>query len=406
MSSLIIEVCRVEKVTDHPNADRMAVAHIKGWQVCVAKSGPGDTPWCQPNELVIYIPPDSILPQELADRLGVSKYLAQVPGGGRVKVARLRGFPSYGMLAPLDVLPNPEAVTAGDDVAAILGIKKWEPPLECTDGDAERDHPGFHKYFTLEHWANFPDVFQDGEEIVITEKIHGKNWRGGMLREAMDDGSMIWRFAAGSHDVRRKEMAVQRKRRAILDKNGMPVMVEYTDEPGGEIKEKEVVFFFEVTKKSQFWEGLDIPGIRTLILDACNGQNNVVVFGELFGSGVQDMNYGLDNGNWEIRVFDIAVNGQYLDWDQVVARCLAAKVPTVPVLYRGPYCPEVVQQFVSGPTTMCEPEKAGKFKGREGIVIKAVKERSVAVEKKVFDRAALKAVSFDYLDRKNGSEFH
>lgn len=413
MSSLVIEVCRVGKIEPHPNGDRLAIAHVKGWQVCVAKSGPGGTPWCQPGELAIYIPPDSILPQELADKLGVTKYLSHLPagpdgvrpGGGRVKVTRLRGFQSYGMLAPIDVLPNPDAVTVGDDVAAILGVTKWEPPLDCTDGDADREHPAFPRYFTLEHWRNFPEVFQTGEEVVITEKIHGKNARVGLIREAKDDGSMIWRFAAGSHDVRRKEMAVQRKRRTVRDERGLPVYEKTTDQTG-ETKEKEAEFFYEVTRKSQFWEILDRPGIREMLLTLCNGHQNVVVFGELFGSSVQDLTYGLDNGNWEFRVFDIMLGDYYLDWDQIVKFCDDHKVPLVPVLYRGPYSSEVIEQYVSGPTTLCEPEKAGKFKGREGIVIKAVKERTVITEKKVFDRAALKCVSFDYLERSSGSEYH
>lgn len=32
MSSLIVEVCRVEEVRPHPNADRMAIARVKGWK--------------------------------------------------------------------------------------------------------------------------------------------------------------------------------------------------------------------------------------------------------------------------------------------------------------------------------------------------------------------------------------
>ena len=61
---------------------------------------------------------------------------------------------------------------------------------------------------------------------------------------------------------------------------------------------------------------------------------------------------------------------------------------------------------MSGPTTLCPPDRAGRFKGREGIVIVPVHERAVATEGHVFDRLILKAVSFEYLERKGGTEFH
>ena len=420
MSSLIVEVCKVDKVSPHPNADRMEICHVKGWQTCIGKGQ------FQEGDLCVYVPPDAIIPQALADRWGVTKYLAHLPvseitgvrpDGGRVQVARLRGFPSYGFIMQVE---DP-TWKIGQDLVELLGITKWEPPLDCTDGDSEYPHPALHQYFTLENWRNFPEVFQNGEEVVLSEKLHGKNCRIGLIRDTKDDGSMIWRFMAGSHDVRRKEMQTQRKRRVIRNPDGTPVietvMKPVRDESGKPIidengvikeepKEQEAEFFFEVTKRSQFWEVLDKPGIKELLLSVCNGQNNVVVFGEIFGSSIQDITYGFDNGQWDFRVFDITVNGRYLNHDQKVAFCDNAKVPMVPILYRGPYSPEIIEKYVSGPTTMCAPEKAGKFKGREGVVITATQEHTVSTEKKFFERASLKAVSFDYLERKEGTEFH
>ena len=99
MSSLIVEVCRVESVQKHPNADRMTVCTVKGWRVCAGLDQ------FRTGDLCVYVPPDSVLPPELSDRLGVTKYLSPLPTdadgirppGGRVRVARLRGEPSYGL---------------------------------------------------------------------------------------------------------------------------------------------------------------------------------------------------------------------------------------------------------------------------------------------------------------------
>ena len=118
------------------------------------------------------------------------------------------------------------------------------------------------------------------------------------------------------------------------------------------------------------------------------------------------MTYGMEGGAWDFRVFDITVNGKYLPVDDKIRWCHMFAVATVPFLYDGPYSREKVEEFVTGPTTVCEVEKAGVFKGREGIVITAKIEESVTTEKKVFDRMALKAINFDYLERKGGTEFH
>jgi hypothetical protein len=78
----------------------------------------------------------------------------------------------------------------------------------------------------------------------------------------------------------------------------------------------------------------------------------------------------------------------------------------VPLLYRGPFGPDAVEAHVSGPTTMCPPDKAGKFKGREGIVITPTRERLGPVGGRPLDRVILKAISFEYLERKGGTEYH
>jgi RNA ligase (TIGR02306 family) len=402
MSTLIIEVCKIDDVLPHPNADRLEIIKVKGWAVVAQKGSFAKGEGC------VYIPPDSILPKSLSDQLGITKYLTQLPPDEngvkpdfyRVRVAKLRGVPSYGTIMPV----FDSTWKIGQDVSEILGITKYEPPLECVDGDAERPHPVFHRYFTLEHYENFPDLFQEGEEVVMTEKIHGMSGRVGIIREAKDDGTPILRFAAGSHDVRRKELQTQRKRRVQYGENGLPVTVSITDEETGEQKEKEVEWFYEETRKSQFWEVLEIRGMKKILLELCNGENNVIIFGELYGT--QDMKYGLENGRTVFRVFDISVNGIYLDFDTKFAICHKHMVEMVPVLYRGPFSNKMVYKYVSGPTLLCEPEQAGKFKGREGIVITSVKERQVVTEKKVFERAALKAVSFEYQERRDGTEYH
>ncbi len=170
MAEIIVEVCKIDQVTAHPNADALELCQIKGWQ-CVVPLGK-----YQAGSLVTYIPIDSLIPLEHADRWGISKYLsirtgpdAPAPPMGRVRCARLRGEPSFGVL--IDV--EDPAWTEGQDVKAHYGIAKYIPPLRATAGDAAPPHPLFVEYTDIENLRNFPDALTEGEEVCISEKIHG-----------------------------------------------------------------------------------------------------------------------------------------------------------------------------------------------------------------------------------------
>lgn len=56
MSSLIVEVCEIKEVIPHPNADRLDIATVKGWNCIVQKDSYRVGNWC------VFFPPDSILP--------------------------------------------------------------------------------------------------------------------------------------------------------------------------------------------------------------------------------------------------------------------------------------------------------------------------------------------------------
>jgi RNA ligase (TIGR02306 family) len=303
-------------------------------------------------------------------------------------VARLRGQPSYGLIAETGVLPpRPDGLAwgPGDSVVEALGLSKWEPPITCTDGDALPDHPGFPRYYGMENWRNFPDLFQDGEEVAITEKVHGKNCRFGLVRDAGEDGSMSWTWMAGSHDVRRKETATRRKKKRDPE-TGEEAVAEWQEKP-------------------VFWQALDLPGIRVMMEAISARQRSVVVFGEIYGSGVQDMAYGYEGGRWHFRAFDIMVDGQYLGVKDKLHWLHTFAVPTVPFLYHGPYSAARVEELVDGPTTVPGGGTVGGavhgFAGREGVVITSAVERAAATASHVHQRAVLKAVSFAYLERKN-----
>ena len=322
------------------------------------------------------------------------------------------------------------------DVADFYGITKWEPPLVCNSGDAEREHNWFHKYTDIEHFANYHTAFVEGEEVVITEKIHGKNCRMGLVMEADKSGESQWTWMAGSHDVRRKQFARKTRRMdaielfqegyisapevaldQVVDKNGLlwKVIEIQEDEDPKEGKEPRKLFIGvqvdkdgnEVQVESEYWMFLTdnvrnaLTWVRASMGRLGEATQSVILYGEIFGSGVQDMTYGFSNGHRSLRVFDIALNGEYLDYDQKVRVCQMFNLTMVPHLYKGPYSRKIVEDLTDGPTTACDPKVAGKFKGREGCVIAPVKERFSDV---IGKRCILKSVSADYLGRKDAED--
>jgi RNA ligase (TIGR02306 family) len=325
MSSLIVPIAQVEQIRPHPNADRLEIAEILGWQVVVGKGT------YQPGDSVIYVPPDAVVPAEWADRWGVAKYLSN----GRVRCARLRGEPSFGFTAPIADLPG--IPTVGENVADSFGITKYEPAFR-TEGSAP-DHALFVKYTEIENLRHFPTAFEDGEPVVLTEKIHGANVRLGLI-----DGELM----VGSHRVR-----WQRPNELAA---------------------------------SLYWSALADERVAALLTDIGSRYRQVILFGEVYGR-VQRLRYGLGQ-QVAFRAFDLLVDGQYVDWHDFALDCAQYAVPTVPVVAEGRYALDWVKPHAEGPSLV-----PGADHYREGVVVKPFSER----RHPAIGRLALKYVSDTYL---------
>jgi RNA ligase (TIGR02306 family) len=370
MSTLIVEVCKVEEIAVHPNADRIERVRVKNWWCIAGKSQ------YTVGDKVVYVPPDSVLPEQLAEKWGIAKYCVPIgrnisgerPAGLRVRASRFRGVSSFGTIQNLD---DPEW-EVGKDVREYYGITKWEPPMRASDGDAAPNVPAFHEYTSIEALGNFPAVFQDGEEVVVTEKIHGTNSRvGWVFHPDTEVGGFTWQKMAGSHGTRRKEF------------NDKGVRSKY---------------WFPFSPMLNHKEPCAITSLLMDVASIEKAKTSVVVFGEIFGAGIQDMQYG--QKSLAYRIFDIAVDGNYLDFDKLKLYVGAdPKLQLVPILYRGPYSLAKMDELVDGPTTIAKTEEIREpFKGREGIVIKPIKERFDSI---LGGRAILKYVSVDYHERRN-----
>ncbi len=244
--------------------------------------------------------------------------------GNRVGAIRLRSMASFGFGIKT-------TTKVGTDLTNAFGAIHWQPPKY--HGEGWLDTPGIFMYTNVQPYYKHRGVFR-GRDIVITEKIHGMNCRVGVCK-----GEIF----CGSHQRLRSEDSVF----------GTALSVVKT--------------CLEVEKKVG---------------------NNLTLYGEIFGKGIQFMDYGVSRG---FRVFDAMLNGCYMDWKDLVTLCEVHDIPVVPVLYEGRFYNELIEEYTDGPSFgnhTCE------FKGREGVVIKTIKE---ACSGKL-GRLIVKCVSADYYE--------
>lgn len=323
-SRLIVRCVPIKRVWPHPDPEvhSLIMTEVMGWQVCEQKaSNP------QVGDLRVFIPPDSILPDELVEELGVKKYLRK---HNRVGQVRLRGEMSFGLS-----VPNRWGFDIGEEVSEKLGITKYEPPPNLIAGDQESPHPLFATYCSIDNFRNFPDEFQEGEDVLIMEKIEGTNSRVGLV---WNDETQLYDPMIGSHNTQRK----------------------INNDPKA---------------KSLYQIPLDNKQVHAALhkVAAEHEAKVVIFFGELFGgstpNGAKSMRYGRNKTSY--RLFDIYVDGKYLDAKDLGETALFYGLDLAPVLYAGPFSMETLVELANLPTKlMKEPHLS------EGLVIRPMKERT------------------------------
>lgn len=306
----------------HPNADSLSIVRVYGYTVAVRTAD-----W-QGVDRGAYIPPDSVVPETEA--------FAFLDGHRRIRVKRLRGVMSMGLL-----VPAPAGCAIGDDVAELLGVTHYEPPVRAsgTGGEAIAGPSGVVAYkYDIEAWRRYGAALVEGEPVIVSEKLHGANARFcySAAADAMYCGSRT----------------------------------EWKREDAGNL----------------WWRVLTAT---PSIAQWCQSHPDDVLYGEAFGA-VQDLRYGHASGAVSFAAFDILRRGEWLDADSCLAELAQWGVPQAPVLFRGPYDAALIEALADGPSAV-----PGADHVREGVVVKPERER----RDDACGRVALKIVSNLYLER-------
>lgn len=363
------------KIEKHPNADSIEIAKVGDYQSIVRKGMFKD------GDLAIYIPEQSVVPKQILEEMNMwdsAKNKGMLAGseGTRLKAIKLRGVLSQGLIYPL---VHQDGMSEGTNVAELLGVTKYEPPIPATmvGRILGADLTVTAKY-DFENIKKQTNMFEDGEEVVITEKIHGTLLQIGIVPKSLENE----KFYKGRIVISSKGMGA---RGYILDHND------------------ETNLYAQTVRKH---------GILDKVLDnfthAVDTLNEpIFIFGEVYGktlsgAGIQDLTY--DNSELGFRIFDSCLGNRgtekFLPWADLKRICVTLGVETVPELYVGPYSKAKLLELTDGNTTLGDGSHI-----REGVVVKSTQGGDDCLHPH-YGRKIAKSISEAYLLRKNATEFN
>lgn len=329
MSSFCVPIVRIEKIGKHPNADNLSITQILGENV-IFRTGDFKV-----DDFAVYIPEDAVVPEHVpgTEFLGTKR---------RIRAKRLRGIFSCGLLLPTSIVSAREPTYLGQDLSFKLNIKKYEEPFSPKFGGESEKDPGILPVYELENYRTFKHIFVYGEEVQVSEKLHGTNFRA------------VWhddRLYVGSHRCIKRE-----------------------------------------SEENLYWQAAKMENLA----EKLKKYPGYVFYGEIFGQ-VQDLKYDTPNGQIKLNFFDIydSEDRSWLDFKEMNEVLDDLGLKCVPYLYIGNYYPEVIEKLVEGQSKVASHNK-------EGIVIKTTKERWNSET----NRCALKYVSEWYRTRHGGTEYH
>lgn len=391
MSSFSVTLERVN-IRPHPNAERLELARIGLYDAVVGKDQ------LKSGDVVFYIPEQAILPDTLIKTLSLEGKLSGSKKN-RVKPISLRGALSQGLTAPLSVLnlfPEDshyeEAVNAlrsvddaelsTYDFAPLLGITKWQPVVPSHMSGNVKPETELLPWIDIENIKRYPNIFAPADKITVTEKIHGTCLLSTfILSHTIVDGVVAYAIDSvlvSSKGIAEKHLSLQEEANNL------------------------------------YWRAVNENPVRKLALELAevlgsvdSPVSKVAVYGEVYGQGIQDLSYGISQGNLApgFAVFDASFTKAdgVVEWVRpAVIRNTVAPVRHVPVLWEGEFKDiEHIAEIASGKEQISGTES----NMREGVVIRESNNVPWVDRFGTARRKIAKFVTEEYLTRKNGTEY-
>jgi len=334
VSTFKVTVEKLSKVYIHPNAEKLELAQVEGmsFQFCVRKDE------YKANDLVVYCPVDSLLPQTLIEFLGIGNMLSG-KDKNRVKTIKLRGSISQGFVVKITTIAEylnkmmivaPEGVSiVGTDLTTVLGVTKYEPPeVPCHAGRLVPLPAGISHY-DIEGCQRYPAVVEElmNQSVCISEKVEGSNFWASLLPASLlpDDT-----FIVGQRNFEIKPI------------------------------DGHTHSFWKVAEELCLHEKL------IKIKEQRRDYKHITLRGEAIGSGLNGNLYKLNKVTF--LAFDLLVDGRYVAPMDFLDICGDHKIETVPQLASG----WILKEWLEGKTIIeaSHGKSALADTLREGIVVK------------------------------------
>jgi RNA ligase (TIGR02306 family) len=325
----------IDAILPIEGADAIECAVVGGWKVVVKKNE------YKPGDRAVYCEIDSWMPYELAPFLSKGKEPREFEGikGERLRTVKLRGQLSQGLLLNLDdALPFTNSFQIGDDVSEVLGIVKWEKPVNAQlAGQVKGNFPSLIPKTDQERVQNLKNeiraAFESGLLFEVTEKLEGS--------------SMTVYRIDGEFGVCSRNMDLKR------DEN------------------------------NSFWK----VAIDDDIENKMTFSDNFAIQGELIGPGIQGNIYKLTKP--EFRVFDVydIKEGYYMnpaDRRDLISRMGLNHVPVITVgKDLGTGTIDELLEWAEGESVLAKTEREGIVFKQEngGMTFKAISNKYLLGEK-------------------------
>lgn len=248
MSNFKIEVTHITGIQPIPGADRIVCAYVYGMVPCVVSSGKYNI-----GDLIAYIPIESCLPDSLVKEMELEGKLKGTQN--RVKAVRLKKQYSEGL-----IYPARSHWKEGDNVMEELGITKYEEPEDFhrARGAGKCIYDGTFTYWDFESihkltQKQFEYLKNNDYSFEVSEKIHGQS-----VRFAMDKDNNCYVSTKNIGNVN-----------CYIDLNDQ--------------KMPHTKVFHELNIKE-----------KLLDFKQSTQCDSVCIIGEIYGKGLQDLDYGTD----------------------------------------------------------------------------------------------------------------
>ena len=290
MGRKLASIQLISDIREHPNADRLLIARVLGWDVIISKEDN-----YQIGQKIVYFEIDSCLPVVPDyEFLRKSSYRNSPILGEvfRLKPIKLRGVISCGLILPIelcfkDCMPmnGVDGFEVGEDVTELLNVKKWEEPEIATSGDSSGKRPV---------WIEKSDETRIQSETGLLEEFRNLDYYittkydGSSHYIAVDENNQ---FHFGSHNLELKP----------IDKKGS--FYDFIVENRLETKLKDIRMFFNC--------------------------KTIYVIGEWCGPGIQKNNLKITKPQWF--PFTVNIDGKRCDLYMTQEICRRLNISMVAV---------------------------------------------------------------------------